>query len=187
MSASAPVRAARLVLERDLVAPLLSPWLVPRDLLRLSTTSSACLKVVRSGLAALDLVEYSHDDGGNCRTQGTNQNIIRVLDISGCNITVAGMSALPEKLESLVLGDCTLFGNDGQVFRNVLSDEKLSAAVRRCPCLQKLDLSGASDITETALLAVADACPDLRSLDLAFLRKVTDNGSTHHKANRNHP
>ena len=30
MSASAPVRSARLVLERDLVAPLLSPWLVGR-------------------------------------------------------------------------------------------------------------------------------------------------------------
>ena len=42
MSASAPVRSA-LVLERELVAPLLSPWVVPRDILRLGTTSRGCL------------------------------------------------------------------------------------------------------------------------------------------------
>ena len=58
MSASAPVRSARLVLERDLVAPLLSPWLVPRDLLRLSTTSKSCLQVVRAGMEALNFEQY---------------------------------------------------------------------------------------------------------------------------------
>ena len=50
--------ARELVLERDLVAPLLSPWLVPRDLLELSTTSRSCLQAVRAGMEALNFEQY---------------------------------------------------------------------------------------------------------------------------------
>ena len=56
MSASAPVRSA-LVLERELVAPLLSPWVVPRDILRLGTTSRGCLQAVRNGMEALNVAD----------------------------------------------------------------------------------------------------------------------------------
>ena len=49
--------ARELVLERDLVAPLLSPWLVPRDVMSLSETSKACLREVRAGLPELNLNE----------------------------------------------------------------------------------------------------------------------------------
>ena len=49
--------ARELVLERSLVAPLLSPWLVPRDVMSLSETSQACLREVRAGLPELNLNE----------------------------------------------------------------------------------------------------------------------------------
>ena len=49
--------ARELVLERDLVAPLLSPWLVPRDAMSLSETSKKCLREVRAGLSELKLNE----------------------------------------------------------------------------------------------------------------------------------
>ena len=49
--------AARELLERDLVAPLLSPWLVPRDAMSLSETSKKCLREVRAGLSELKLNE----------------------------------------------------------------------------------------------------------------------------------
>ena len=49
--------ARELVLERDLVAPLLSPWLVPRDVMSLSETSQACLREVRAGLPEINLDE----------------------------------------------------------------------------------------------------------------------------------
>ena len=47
--------ARELVMERDLVAPLLSPWLVPRDVMSLSETSKACLREVRAGLPEINL------------------------------------------------------------------------------------------------------------------------------------
>ena len=53
----ASMSARELVLERDLVAPLLSPWLVPRDVMSLSETSKACLREVRAGLQELDMVD----------------------------------------------------------------------------------------------------------------------------------
>jgi hypothetical protein len=49
--------ARELVLERDLVAPLLSPWLVPRDVMSLSETSKACLREVRAGLSHPRIME----------------------------------------------------------------------------------------------------------------------------------
>ena len=50
--------ARELVLERDLVAPLLSPWLVPRDVMSLSETSQACLREVRAGLPEINLCRH---------------------------------------------------------------------------------------------------------------------------------
>jgi len=48
--------ARELVLERDIAAPLLSPWLVPRDVMSLSETSKTSLREVRAGLPEINLL-----------------------------------------------------------------------------------------------------------------------------------
>ena len=150
--------ARELVLERDLVAPLLSPWLVPRDAMSLSETSKKCLREVRAGLSELKLNEkFGITDEHvitivrcfpslrsltlNCDEDITDVSVsaiarlsmLRELDIGGCDVTDAGLSVLSEKLESLCLGDFSYVRAPKQ--ERFLSDATLIAAVRRCPCL----------------------------------------------------
>ena len=152
---------ARELLERDLVAPLLSPWLVPRDVMRLSETSRACSREVRAGLQELDMVDkygmtnqhvitivrcfpslrslklnHCEDVTDKGISAIARLSMLRELDIGGCDVSDAGLSVLSEKLESLCLGDFSY----GAPKERLLSDATLIAAVRRCPRLLSLDL-----------------------------------------------
>ena len=77
--------ARELVLERDLVAPLLSPWLVPRDVMRISETSRACLREVQAGLQELDigiaalsgLIDLAMHDNGAVTAFAIAQLVVR--------------------------------------------------------------------------------------------------------------
>ena len=110
---------------------------------------------------------------------------LRELNLSHCNVTIAGMRHLPEKLESLTLGG------------NLLSDEMLTTVARRCTRLRSLNLGGGnavtdaaiveiatilalrkvnlshSNVTDLALAHVVERC-DLEFLDISFCENVTD-------------
>ena len=188
---------ARELLERDLVAPLLSPWLVPRDVMRLSETSRACSREVRAGLQELDMVDkygmtnqhvitivrcfpslrslklnHCEDVTDKGISAIARLSMLRELDIGGCDVSDAGLSVLSEKLESLCLGDFSYVRAPKQ--DRLLSDATLIAAVRRCPCLLSLDLTCVKVVTDASIAVVAEACPLLKSIDLTMTDKFTD-------------
>ena len=110
MSASGPVRSARLVLERDLVAPLLSPWLVPRDLLELSTTSRSCLQAVRAGMEALNFEQYE--------LSLTDADVITIVR---CFPSLRSLTLCSSKITDISMGALATLSRlrDGRLHQNV--------------------------------------------------------------------
>ena len=196
--------ARRGVFESGLVCAL-SEWLIMRDFLFLSQTSSGCSREVGANLHTLNLGE----DNGFYTSFLTDKDVayvvrrfprlcsltltgnshvtdaalveiarlpkLRELDISGCDITVNGMATLPEGLESIALGDYQKLTKGGRL----LSDEGVTAAARRCPRLRTLNLECTGAVTDAAIIEVANLCPHLQTLNLDYAKLVTDRAVIH--------
>ena len=196
--------ARRGVFESGLVCAL-SEWLIMRDFLFLSQTSSGCSREVGANLHTLNLGE----DNGFYTSFLTDKDVayvvrrfprlcsltltgnshvtdaalveiarlpkLRELNISGCDITVNGMATLPEGLESIALGDYQKHTDT----RRLLSDEGVTAAARRCPRLRTLNLECTDAVTDAAIIEVANLCPHLQTLNLDYAKLITDRAVIH--------
>lgn len=94
---------------------------------------------------------------------------LRALDLSGTGLPPEALQALGQvtglKLEELYLHSC-----------RDLSSEAVTILCRQQPGLTSLDLSGCSDLTDGALLAVSRGLRHLRHLSLKKLQRLTDAG-----------
>ncbi|XP_053126551.1 F-box/LRR-repeat protein 20-like isoform X2 [Hemicordylus capensis] len=94
---------------------------------------------------------------------------MKSLDLSGTNISSQTMRALVQ-VEHLCLQEMVL-----QSCRD-LSNEAVGFLCQHQPHLTSLDLSGCSELSDRAVLAVGSRLPGLRGLRLGKLPRVTDTG-----------
>ncbi|XP_049989591.1 F-box/LRR-repeat protein 20-like, partial [Alexandromys fortis] len=96
---------------------------------------------------------------------------LRALDLSGTGLPPEALQALGQvtglQLEELSLHSC-----------RDLSSEAVATLCRQQPGLTSLDLSGCSELTDGALLAVSRGLRHLRHLSLRKLQRLTDAGCT---------
>ncbi|XP_075833331.1 uncharacterized protein LOC142852428 isoform X4 [Microtus pennsylvanicus] len=96
---------------------------------------------------------------------------LRALDLSGTGLPPEALQALGQvtglHLEELSLHSC-----------RDLSSEAVATLCRQQPGLTSLDLSGCSELTDGALLAVSRGLRHLRHLSLRKLQRLTDAGCT---------
>ncbi|XP_077687510.1 putative RNA-binding protein EEED8.10 isoform X2 [Eretmochelys imbricata] len=94
---------------------------------------------------------------------------LRALDLSGTSITLPAMRSLVQveglRLQELVLQNC-----------RDLSDEAVSLLCTHQPHLTALDLTGCSELSDRATLAVSAGLRALQSLRLGKLQRLTDGG-----------
>ena len=149
--------SARELLERDLVAPLFSPWLVPRDVMSLSETSKACLREVRAGLSELNLNE-------KCGI--TNEHVITIVRCFP-SLRLLGLNCVENITDAAVSAIARL-----SMLRE-LSDESIVALASRCTRLQSIDLQS-RQVTDVSFKALARYASCLRRLDVRC--PITDAG-----------
>ncbi|XP_060248078.1 F-box/LRR-repeat protein 2 [Meriones unguiculatus] len=96
---------------------------------------------------------------------------LRALDLSGTGLPPEALKALGQvtglQLKELSLHSC-----------RDLSSEAVATLCRQQPSLTSLDLSGCSELTDRALLAVSQGLRHLRHLNLRKLQRLTDAGCT---------
>ncbi|XP_027687196.2 leucine-rich repeat-containing protein 29 isoform X2 [Chelonia mydas] len=94
---------------------------------------------------------------------------LRALDLSGTSITLPAMRSLVQveglRLQELVLQNC-----------RDLSNEAVSLLCTHQPHLTALDLTGCSELSDRATLAVSAGLRALQSLRLGKLQRLTDGG-----------
>ncbi|CAM2100837.1 unnamed protein product [Caretta caretta] len=94
---------------------------------------------------------------------------LRALDLSGTSITLPAMRSLVQveglRLQELVLQNC-----------QDLSNEAVSLLCTHQPHLTALDLTGCSELSDRATLAVSAGLRALQSLHLGKLQRLTDGG-----------
>ncbi|CAM4636677.1 unnamed protein product [Caretta caretta] len=94
---------------------------------------------------------------------------LRALDLSGTSITLPAMRSLVQveglRLQELVLQNC-----------RDLSNEAVSLLCTHQPHLTALDLTGCSELSDRATLAVSAGLRALQSLHLGKLQRLTDGG-----------
>ncbi|KAM9121971.1 putative RNA-binding protein EEED8.10 isoform 2-T2 [Pangshura tecta] len=94
---------------------------------------------------------------------------LRTLDLSGTSITSPAMRSLVQveglRLQELVLQNC-----------RDLSNEAIGLLCRHQPHLTALDLTGCSELSDQAALAVSAGLRALQSLCLGKLQRLTDRG-----------
>ena len=105
---------------------------------------------------------------------------LRCLDLSACRLTDAGLSRLPEALETLRVGDYRkeIPRDSGQfiTYNNTLSDARFAKIVEVCPNLRSLDITFARSLTDVALTMIARVYVNLTSLNVGSAPFITDNG-----------
>ena len=103
---------------------------------------------------------------------------LRLLDLSECSLTDAGLSRLSGALETLTVGDYEKeVPFTEEIASNSLSDASVARIVEVCPNLRSLEIMPASDLTDAALFTIASSCGNnLTSLNIGGARAITDNG-----------
>ena len=194
------------IFQTDLCTRVLAPWCFHlRDFFHLAMTSAACWRAMSETLEVLDFAGKPNISDADVRAAVkrfpnlrsmtfdmistiTDATIIfelprlaslRELKLCYCYVTIAGLRALPPKLESLRLASRQFLSDDPE---RILSDEMLMTAVRRCTRLRSLDLSYGlcerSAITDAAIVDIATLAGTLKELDLSH-SNVTDVALAH--------
>ena len=103
---------------------------------------------------------------------------LRLLDLSECSLTDAGLSRLPEALEMLRLGDYRkeILDSRRSIKQNLLSDARFPKIVEACPNLRSLDITIARSLTNVALTMISWAYVNLTSLNVGSAPAITDDG-----------
>ena len=174
------------IFQTDLVTRALQQWLSLGDLFRLAWTNTGSWREVQATQEELDLRcvpghafsdadvasivrrfpalrslrVYSKPVSDSTVFELSRLPNLRKLDLTFCSITVAGIKALPENLESLYF-DVGL-GRDG--IKD--ADAMVIAASQRCNRLRLLEITFAQSLTDpdAAILAVVNNCPNLKTL-----------------------
>jgi len=137
------------------------------------------LQDYKNGFNALHFVEICN----TCDIQ--NLTIERCNDVASLlndahlrglkTVKIASCSSLTDKtIESLAAKGCSLLSKIDLSGASSLSDEPIMALARQCPLLEHMNLVGLKLITDVSIKALASHCPLLKSVNLARCVQITD-------------
>lgn len=115
---------------------------------------------------------------------------LRRIDISECNFSYSAHTYFARQCQALqyARSDCpwkivdiinfwkqSLTTIDLTQYRTLLDDDDICGLVKSCQLLKSLKLRFCRNITDIAVIAVAEHCPQLRLIDISRCEKLSDN------------